>query len=144
MLQLIAELPFTEYYYDEENKILKTFWKTESSEIKNDEEYKEIIHFWLGLVLKYLPDFILVNYLNLQYPVSSDLQDYISQRVSSIVDEIGYTSKKFAYVFPADFVTMVSTQQLNEDVEESIKKKSQAGEFKYFDNEPDALNWILN
>jgi len=142
MLQLIAELPYSEYYFDEEYKILKSLWKAETKEIQNDEQYKEVILFWLGLARDFKPDYLLINSLQLDYPVSPNLQDWVNQEVFRAGHENSQYSKKVALILPTDFIAMLSTQQLTADTETAAKKEGHQTAFNFFDNEEAALEWI--
>jgi hypothetical protein len=142
MLQLIAELAYSEYYFDEEYKILKTKWKAETKNMVNDDQYKDVIIFWLGLARELKPDFVLINSLDLNYPVSPDLQDWVNREVFKMGHEANQYSKKVALILPTDFIAMLSTQQLTADTETTAKKEGHQTVFNFFDNEEEALDWI--
>lgn len=124
-----------EFSFDNETNILYETWKVDFLE---DEEYKKELLMKCNIVKKYKPNGILDDISFTEYALTPDLQDFTKDNLVPVLMDAEV--KKHAFIIGKDIFVKVSMQQLSEDAGQlgsNIKVK-------YFDNQEDAKDWLIN
>jgi len=119
--------------YDESNLlIINTFNKNTVD--MNVDEFKEERIIFLNYCLKYKPKYILINNLELIFPIAPELQQWVNLEIFS---KIRNFVNRIAFLMPSDFITNLSVEQTLDEKEGSTFNK------RFFDTEQEALKWLL-
>lgn len=135
MTQKVLESQYCEISYYPENQMLSHTWFP-STETMRDAEFKEIVEEWLELVIKYEIKVHLLDSLNLRFPVSPDVQDWMASIIVKQAVESGL--QKMAIILPDEFISQLSTSQAIEENNMQAGLKSQ-----YFNNQEEGFKWLL-
>ena len=119
--------------FDEEKKIIKSFWKENNSEITED-QIKHEIEKAATIITEYKPSSIITDDRNRTFIYSVEIQQWVGFTLHKASTEAGIN--KFAILLPEEIVAQVSTEQITE---ENVKRSY---ELNMFFDEDEALKWL--
>jgi len=120
---------------DPEEKMLLILWKKGSIHLSND-TFKEINLKYLEIIHQHQIKTLLINAIDLDFPISAELQDWVGIHVIEETKKLGIA--KLATVVSHEFVTQMSIEQTF-DVSNDNPSKKKMG---YFGNEEEAILWL--
>ena len=132
-MEVLLSTKFIDIEFDNETKIFKLLWKPETENM-TDDEFKEIM-------LKFVDEFHrkptggIHQMQEMGFTISPELQEWVDENVSKPAWEAG--AKKIAFVLSSNIFASVSAEQT---AEQEITSKM---EVQYFDNEDEAMKWLL-
>lgn len=103
-----------------------------------DMDRNDFRHEWLEYakaIRSHQPQHILVNASRFNFLIVGELQQWINENIISVFNEVGL--KKWALVFPPQFLQQVSIEQTIE----ANPKNNFA--IHYFETEEEAMHWLL-
>ena len=127
-----------EYYdvlWDEANQLLIYKWKEAVLDL-DEEKYKEGFLEATRFLYKYKPEKVLHDSRSQVYPITPELQKWITENITPKYKEIGV--KKIAYVMPEEFMSRLALEQLVLKLlafKHGIKRL-------FFDDYESALRWL--
>jgi hypothetical protein len=133
MKKQVYHSKYVSYDFDDENAILIETWS--SLALSNAIFQEEQMH-KKELLETYKPTHILDDISQTDFSISPELQEWAEQLFVPIFTEIGVT--KYAIVLPSSLFGQVSMEQTVDEV----KEQHDGIEFKYFDSEPEAEEWL--
>lgn len=121
--------------YFKEKSLFEEVWMEETEDME-DEEFMKIELILADLFLKYKPEKLYSDTLNLRYAVAPEMQVWLDINVAAKAMEAGI--KKIARIMSSDFIAQISLEQLMEE------KHSEIADFenRYFDDEAEAREWL--
>jgi len=128
------ETAFAHMSFQKENSLYIIRWKFSSKKL-NDDLFKEQVNIWLKNVQKYRPKKLLIDTSLFTYIVVPELQNWFDEKIFALYPQIGVEKK--AFLMPKDLFSQVSIQQTTES------PKNQTFKVNYFDNEQNALEWLI-
>jgi len=132
-MNIIYQTSYHTILYDANANIIGNRWDKSTADISAEEFKAEIMEFQKIIETKH-PKGIMGNTLDLLFPISPEIQDWIVNNLFAAIVPAGV--KKYAIVVPSDFLTQLS-------VEQTVESETSGGfQTKYFDNETAALDWI--
>jgi hypothetical protein len=133
MKKQVYHSKYVSYEFDDENATLIETWTplALSNAIFQEEQMhkKELLE-------TYKPTHILDDISQTDFSISPELQEWVEQLFVPVFTEIGVT--KYAIVLPSSLFGQVSMEQTVDEVKEQHNEI----EFKYFDSEPEAEEWL--
>lgn len=120
--------------YDEANALF-IFKFTDLAAI-SEGDFKQELETQASLSEKYHPMRFLFHSKNFDYAISPDFQQWIDDNIFPRYIAAGV--KKFAYIMSADMISQLSIEQTMEE------KKAAAFETRFFENEEEAMEWLLS
>lgn len=133
MSRLLFENKYFRMDFEDDTKILKTYWN-EHSEFLYEEEVKEVILTIANHIAKESPEYILSDDSLRGFSYNVGMQKWVGETLS--VPCIERRVKKYALVLPKELIAALSTQQTREEVQETVTQIS------YFENVNEALKWF--
>lgn len=130
---LSLETKYLSADFEQENSMLTTRWKSES-EFLNESAFKEEILGWLEKLKELRPRVLLIDTTKFGFVIIPDIQEWFDKKIFTAYAEIGV--KKKAFLMAEDIFIQVSVEQSTDD------SKNLDIEFKHFDNEQEAINWL--
>jgi hypothetical protein len=133
MRKQVYHSKYVSYEFDEKNSILIETWTSEhlsNAIFKEEQMHKK------ELLETYRPTHILDDISQTDFSIDPELQEWTEQLFVPVFAEIGVT--KYAIVLPTSLFGQVSMEQTVDEV----KEQHDGIEFKYFDSEPEAENWL--
>ncbi|EAY30552.1 hypothetical protein [Microscilla marina] len=128
MVELEYKSDFLEVSYDSENSWIISKWTSSTQHLTVDQYRPEI----LALAKVFRDHHPFVGSLSLtqdfNFIVDPELQDWVTQQFND------YLPPKSAMVVAAEFISQLSIEQTVQNMETALK---------YFDNEPEAREWLL-
>jgi len=132
-MEILSDSKYQLIQYDTETRIIGNVWKLETEKSTADEFKAEIAKFG-EFIAKKKPVGILGNTLNLRFPITPDVQNWIVSDFYSVIIKTG--TRKFAVLVSTDLLTGLSVEQtVEENKEEELMMK-------YFDDSEKAKLWI--
>lgn len=133
-MKTVYESDFFKIEFDEEKKIIKSFWKEKNSKI-TDEQIKKEIEKATAIITEYKPLSIITDDRSRTFVYSVEIQQWVGLTLSKACVKAGI--KKFAVLLPKEIVAKMSTEQVAEE---------QTGVRHYalnmFSDEDKALDWL--
>jgi len=132
-MKIIYESKFIKLEFDEEKKILKSFWKKGNNNI-SEKQIKNEITKSTGLIIEYKPNFIITDDRSRTFLYSVEIQDWVSKMLFGACIEAEI--EKFAVLLPKELVAEISTEQVADEV------TNRPYQLNMFSDEEKALKWI--
>jgi len=132
-LQQVFSHKLADLYFDSEKSYFEERWKTES-EWATDEEFKSFQYEKIEVAKKYLPKLFLCDTRYLKYVIVPEMQEWLDKVVLNFWNTIGL--EKCAFLISTDLFTQVSLEQ-------AMTENAQKFIFRYFDDETQALRWLI-
>lgn len=120
--------------FDEDKKIIKSFWSEKNSDI-TDKQVKNEIANAAQIIKEYKPFFIISDDRSRVFVYSVEIQKWVNLTLHEASTEAGVV--KFAILLPEELVAKLSTEQVTE---EHVGLRSY--ELKMFFDEDKALKWL--
>ncbi|AFM05259.1 hypothetical protein Fleli_2909 [Bernardetia litoralis DSM 6794] len=120
--------------FDEQTKLMRTFWSEDTADIEH-ENTKELINKFVELLDEYAPNFIISDDSQRKSVYSVDEQEWIANTIAAGV--VHAKASKYAIVLPQDFISSISTEQTIDEVIDA------PFELSYFEDEKSAKKWLL-
>jgi hypothetical protein len=118
-----------------ENELVRLIWKKESEEMLTDAEFIQIQEAYLRAVVENKARHTFIDLRHLCFTIAPDLQEKIAIKHFPIATEAGL--RRVAVLNSYDVFTQISSEQLmGEDDGQTLQTR-------FFDNEENALNWLL-
>jgi hypothetical protein len=115
----------------EDGKILSFKW-TDKTENMSREDYQEALHNYAGFGAEYEVPAMLVDVRDFKYKMSPELGIWRDQVISPRYAKFGL--KKFGYVVLPGVVSKMK---------DTLNKVERSFEEAYFENEQEAINWLM-
>lgn len=133
MKKQVYQSKYVSYDFEEESAMLIESWTSiplTEAIFKEEQMHKK------ELLLTYRPTHILDDISQTDFSISPELQEWSEELFVPVLMEIGVT--KYAIVLPSSLFAQVSMEQTVDEIQE----QHDAIEFKYFDSEPEAEEWL--
>jgi hypothetical protein len=117
-----------------ENQLIKVIWSPETITM-TDDIFKSELTKYAEIAEQYHPHFSLVDTSAFAMTLVPEIQEWVQENIHP--RSLKASIQKFAYLVSQDFFSQVSIEQTME--ESGIMFTTQ-----YFDNQQDALNWLLS
>jgi len=135
-MQVLLDNIYQTLSYDPDKSLIKQLWKQGSIDL-NDENYKSELILYVEIIEKYQPTKILVNIQNLMYAITPGVQIWTINNI--VLRVVNAEPEKQAFVVPKNFpvnITKDQNEQYDDDMDLGIN-------IRYYENEEEALKWIL-
>ncbi len=120
--------------YHEGDKLMQSVWLPESEEIIDDETIKAEIQNAVKYLMEYKPEKLLADDRDRRFPYSVSIQQWVAKTLGEACAASGV--KKFAVLYPKEFVAKVSTELTAKETEHRPYL------FKFFTNYFEAIEWL--
>ena len=131
---ILHKSKFVEIIYQEENSlIIDKFLST--TETMTSEDFQSEMTIFAEMCEKYQPANELVHLIDMKYVIGLEMQEWTNKEIFPRYENI---IKRMAFLVPTELFTQVSVEQT---MDESTGQKFVQ---KYFENEDDAVKWLLN
>lgn len=117
-----------------ENRLIKVIWSPETATM-TDDIFKAELTKYAEIAEQYHPHFSFVDTSAFAMTIVPETQEWVQENIHPRSLKAGI--QKFAYMVSKDFFSQVSIEQTMEDSGVSFTTK-------YFDNQQDAINWLLH
>lgn len=136
-MEVLVDDRYNKMYIDEEASIHYHITKKDTMYM-TEQEFRDMLMTYKGSVIENKPSLILIDNRELQFPISPDLQDWITQHVTIPIIQTGLTGK-CCFVLPKELISKLSISQLSQEMSaaQNIMK------LKYFADFEEAKNWLL-
>lgn len=101
---------------------------------------KEAQYTILEALEQYKPIFLLINLVELHFPITPELQEWLNQEILPRL--FGSGVKRIAYIMPTEFIEKLSIEQVYDEVATAIEQTEATTQVNYFDNEAEGLRWF--
>lgn len=133
-MKIVYQSKFLTIKFDEDKKIIKSFWSGKNSDV-TDKQIKKEIENAAQIIKEYKPSFIISDDRSRVFVYSVGIQQWVNITLHKASTEAGV--KKFVVLLPEELVAQLSTQQV---VEEHVG--SRGYELQMFFDEDKALKWL--
>ncbi len=130
----IGNTNFSTNYWDENISLLEYSWINQENGEMTEEDFKNALLHYIDLVLKYKPNFVLVNTKKLKFLITVELQTWVDENINKISSPI---LKKMAVLLPEGFMEQLGVEQVLDEAE--AKKISVL----FFEDEQKAKEWLV-
>ena len=137
-MELITKDRYNEIKFDESAHLHYHIMKDATSDM-SEEELRNILFVWKESVFKLRPKFLLIDSRDLNFPISPDFQDWITDNIAQPVANLEEV-KKVCYVIPDEFISKLSITQLTDEHKEAVTNSK----FKYVTTVEAAMQWFTN
>ena len=137
-MKLIIKDRYNEIKFDESAHLHYHIMKDATSDM-SEEELKNLLFIWKESVFKLRPKFLLIDSRDLDFPISPDFQNWITDNIAQPVANLEEV-RKVCYVIPDEFISKLSITQLTGDHKEVIK----SSKFKYVATIEEAKQWFTD
>lgn len=120
MQELIYESKFEKIYFNAEQREAYQVWFDTTTEI-NDDLVRSEQEKMAELYEEYKPLYHLADSRKFAYPISPELQSWISTVIAKRVQDAGV--KKSAMVMPEEFIVGLSVDQLGDEISKDISTR---------------------
>lgn len=127
---------FATYFLHNDSHILEQLWTNEEA-VMTEEAYKEDMWNYLKFVEEKNISLALINLKSFFFTISNELQQWVDKNISA---KAGKNIQKIAFIMPSDMIEGLSVELTME--EEEAQKHANMG-ISYFDNEKEAIGWLL-
>ncbi|EAY24891.1 hypothetical protein [Microscilla marina] len=127
---------FNDITYNKENGIHYHITKPATAQM-TEAEFKQMLLNWKQLMLSCNPQWVLVDSLNFQFPISPDLQNWVVQNITMPVLTIGSIIKS-SFVLPEEFISQLSVSQFTDEANHVSPKNN----LQYFSSREAAEVWL--
>ncbi|WP_299460849.1 hypothetical protein [uncultured Microscilla sp.] len=127
---------FNDILYNKENGIHYHVTKPTTAQM-TETEFKQMLLNWKQLMVSHNPRWILVDSLNLHFPVSPELQNWLVQNITIPVLAIGSIIKS-SFVLPQEFISQLSVSQFMDEASNVSPKNN----LQYFSSREAAEIWL--
>lgn len=117
----------------EDGSIINNVWSPSTATLDEEGFKKEIEHFE-AQISQHKPKAILGDTLQLRFPISPEVQQWIGEFLFPSVARAGV--KKYAVIVSVDLITQLSVEQTVDE------EKSGSFVFRYFSDSNKALEWL--
>ena len=135
-MKTLSDTPYHTIIFDAEKSVHSEIVKAETINM-SEPELKVMLEEWKKSVFETTPQCVLVDNRELNFPISPDLQEWITENISQPVQEME-TTKKFCFVMPEDFISSLSISQLTNET----NVKEDITQVQYFSNKEEAEAWL--
>ncbi|WP_372751740.1 hypothetical protein [Labilibaculum sp.] len=132
-MERIYESDFLLIQIEKNSRITKVVWKA-ATEFMETEEMKKEVHKIADLIVIHKPLYHLANDSNHKYFYGVDEQQWVAKTIAGACAKVNL--KKYVLLLPNEIIGKLSTTKV---VEEAGKLPF---EFRYMDNEVEALDWF--
>ena len=132
-MEKVLDIPSTQIEYYKEKSLFKVIRNV--SEVEEEEKYKEDVLQWQYIILKYKPKKQLMDMRKNNFTISPEMQRWVNENI--VAQAVQNGTKKLAFIVSQDIFARVSLEQAMEEEEAA------AFIIKYFDEEKEAMEWIL-
>ncbi len=136
----MKEVVNQKYYainFDETTRLVEIIWKR-SILILDIKDYKEICLEAYQTFFDLKPLYLLQNTLQVVYPVTEELQNWLTENIKKKVF-IKLGIKKIAYLMPKDYLSQIGIELLIE----KANLQSPGIKRKFFFDRQEAIDWLL-
>lgn len=134
MRQELYKSKFKEIWWDESHKIIGKRWYAACGDM-TDKEFQHEMRVFGEWVRKLKPKGEMVNTLNFNYTVNLVMQEWVSNEIFKIYDDVGL--RKGALIIPANLISKLAlVQAMDENYGQKLQKR-------YFKTESEAMEWLL-
>lgn len=133
-MQALHQSKYYEIYFDKEKSLITHKALPTTSEMSLEEFKQEMFRF-VELCEQLLPTRDLVNLMNMNYIITPEVQEWVNSEIFPRFENI---IQQIALLLPSGIFESVALEQTME--EEGAQKFTQ----KYFDNEDQALKWLMS
>jgi len=130
---ILHKSKFVEISYDEKKSLIVDKFLPET-ESMTSEQFKQEMLIFVEMCKKYLPSRELVYLLEMKYTIVPEVQEWMNKEIFPHYENI---IKRMAFLLPVEVFPQVSVSQT---MEEEVGQKFVQ---KYFDNEQDAIDWLM-
>jgi len=134
-MKTLFENQYALVQFDENQRIIKSSWLVGNADV-TESEIKEMFTLGADLVRQYKPLYYWADERNREFVFEVHLQSWLANTLYGAFIQVGI--KKHAIVMSHDLIISLSTEQA---VNEAPVLPF---EVKYFENEQDALQWLLS
>lgn len=132
---------FQVMFYDDVARLLRTEWM-ETSEEMTSAIYKEEIYEFISVTENFKPTKFLCNTEKMNFIIEPELQTWCNEQLDKIVvTNASGVYRKLAIIISQDIFSMVSIEQLLEEIECNPNLRILS---KTFDSEQKAKKWLLS
>ncbi len=137
-METLASNKWYEIKLDRANNLIEIAWKSAIIEL-SEEEYKKMLIDVYSKLPEYNVDKLLQNTSDTVYPITPELQEWITQNISKPYLENGGI-KKVAYIIPREFLTKLGVEQLVEKAQQETPSVVRY----FFASYDKAREWLLS
>jgi len=137
-MKKVGETRFSTFFFDKSYRILKSQWKTKSSEIVIQEQYMKNILYWLELIKEYDPCKFIIHSRDLLYAPSLEIQIWANQMMVQYAEKYKIEITKVAIIPPHNTAEALSAMEQLVGNNPLVN----SGNMKYFEDEFEAKQWI--
>jgi len=132
-MQTLHTSKYYEILFDKSKSLIIHKALPATSDMSN-EDFKQEMLLFTEMCGKYAPIRNIVNLVDMNYSIVPEIQEWVNREVFPLFID---TIERIALVMPSRIFEIVSIEQTME--EETAQKLHQ----KYFDNETEALEWVM-
>ncbi len=129
---------YVEIFIGIDRSLIFDVWQEDSINME-EEDFKEIMYVWRDTILRHQICLALTDTRNMNYPVTPDLQDWISGEITNPVYKKGF--EKQAFVMPQAFIQKLVIEQV---VDEASIVSKNIESSRYFTTIEEAEEWLLS
>ncbi len=134
-MDLIKSTKYYDILVSSDKKIAEIKWKKPILDMLI-EEYKTVLSKAYSQLLDLKPEALLQNTQDAVYPITDELQEWLTENITKkIFEKIGL--KKIAYLVPTDFLTKIGIEML---IQKANQKSTIARNF--LDDYQKAIDWL--
>ncbi len=129
----ILEHKLADLYFDSESNLFEEKWK-EGTNQATDQDYIDYQHLKLSIVSQYPVELFLCDTNNFFYTINLEMQTWTDEVVMGFWNQTNL--KKLAFLVSKGLFEQVALEQ-------AMAESTHKFPIQYFENEADALNWLL-
>lgn len=133
-MELIKSSNYIDIEFDKANRLFRLVWKPESESMTNEIfrqemlEYRDLFDMGIWYILQQMRD--------MRFPIEPEMQTWLNTEINPVAIQKGI--KKMAIVMSTELFASISVEQGLADFNPDTDALG------YFDNEDQALKWLLN
>ena len=137
-MELIIRDQFNEILFDNDAQLHLHTTKSATGNM-SEKEFKNMLLKWKETVFECKPKFLLIDNRELDFPISPDLQEWITIHMAHPVAMLASVSK-ICYIMPNEFISKLSITQLTDQQDEEVE----GAKFKYVGTPEEAKQWFAS
>lgn len=132
-MKQVHQSEFLTISFDENRQLLKSCWSEQTANASIEQMKAEMLQY-AALINQLAPQRILADTSHYLFLVTVEIQDWVAKNFLAATNKKGI---KRAYLNTTDVIAQLSIEQANDEVKDRLY------DLRYFDNEHDAMEWLM-